>query len=1610
MAVQKEFDSNKTRYYCRGVNNTGITNLYYNHSPIDSGVNANVISSTNTFNFSINVSSILFDYLTITDMVLEFITGSYPTDPVLTLCSETSLTSSQNEELVKFNKNGNVYSVNLAPYCNFGITNYFSIHSNTNITLFNQYNTDDYKPILKIFGIWQNSTNTTTVGNDCFKVYVPSGLLLHQQNLVSVDDYTPLELNLFYDMKYYNTNNIHGYSNGFPYGFRTSFHQYVYQDDEYYVYLDSNCLRHIFGATRDNDIYYDIYGTGLVLYILNNGYKIEDGYNNEMLFNSYGELVTVSNSGHTINITLNNHKITKISNDTGKEININYSTSYINFVFNNVVKAKINKSSNVLNTLEQGSNISHYYYNGNKLTSFTSPNDLYYQIVSDNTRRVSQLIVKDTNVSTNISKYDFSYKHKNTIVKDIFNVSTIYEFDENGKFVTEFERISDKSKDVKTIRKAGLNSYQSDLKEDELHNTYKYNNNEIITLNGSSTTYNRILTSSNTLSLVPGKQYVLQYAYICENVSLINENNFPYITVDNNVDYLYQELNISHDTLFVNTIYIKANNNPITVTLHSTIKNGTIYVGSVRLYEVNLYSGAYIDKNTGLDSVIINGNTYYLLAGSITAKYNNTIETFNMTMNDLYQNQLNMKKGLNYFWYNDLKNIIVNVNSLALIINNTEYNITSLKIGVLVNDNKTNVISFSYRDYNMTNNLYKEYNIRKGSSTLVSTTTYNTYVNPINKYDEYGVSRDYFYNSNQCLTQDKISKNGTIITQDYTYDTTTNKTLEKEISHIGSNNCETIYQYDSSGRVTKITNPLSQDINYTYDNNDNVLSIDSSVDNVLNKNEIEYNYELISKLKHNSFNYNFEYDTFNLVNKIKQNTNTLIEYTNDIQNRITIIKYATNYYIKQEYDKYGRILYVSDSTNGSSYTLRLTYVYSDNVNQSSVDTADTNNSGSKLRRILIGYNNRVFSYDNLNRVTGISNTSNYYSNTENTYDNCNRIYTINDYKNTLSLLQTIQYKSNVDNRINKISNAIQYQYNNTTKNYYYYKTYSYNGTLNRIDNDILNLSNYVLKSEYQYVSNCNLISSVTYKTGYQTNPTTNFGTISYSYDELGNITNISDTTTNFSNTINFEYDGLGRLTRENNLKLNKSIEYIYDSGGNITEKKIGNYTTGPLSPTTTINYGYNTTIKDRLISYNGVSISYDSMGNPVSFLGRTHTWTKGRLLNSVTTSDGTLYFSYDNEGRRALKYYSSTNNYHTYIYDNNGNIISESITNDSTTNTLNYVYMNGELIGFTYKGNAYRYQKNIMGDIIGILDSSSSLIAKYVYDAWGNVTVYDSTGSINTSNTFTGNVNPFRFRSYYYDRETGYYYLKTRYYVPEVCRFINLDQIEYLDPKEINGLNLYAYCLNNPVMGYDPEGTFGFIGSLVVSIIIGSVIGGATAYMKARESGESGVDLFASTVGGALFGAAIGATVVLGGAAGLAATGASVTGFGLSTGAAFGISVGITSTASMAKYSLECVDSKNKWNLGGFVLSGLEGGLQGAATFGLAFVGGRAGLFNKFGNFSTPDVFFTKYGGMNALRSVVWGSKLLIGESLSRTVFVSGLSMLARRMIDLMIPDVFGKD
>ncbi|MDE6849775.1 MAG: RHS repeat-associated core domain-containing protein, partial [Clostridia bacterium] len=290
--------------------------------------------------------------------------------------------------------------------------------------------------------------------------------------------------------------------------------------------------------------------------------------------------------------------------------------------------------------------------------------------------------------------------------------------------------------------------------------------------------------------------------------------------------------------------------------------------------------------------------------------------------------------------------------------------------------------------------------------------------------------------------------------------------------------------------------------------------------------------------------------------------------------------------------------------------------------------------------------------------------------------------------------------------------------------------------------------------------------------------------IKYKYDSCGNICQV---TQNGHIVVKYAYDSLNRLIREDNKPLNKTVLFSYDRCGNITERCEYAYTSKSgeeLAELKCTHYSYDYE-GDKLKEYNGETFAYNNLGCPTTYRGKSATWIYGKLLASYNG----VQFTYNGLGSRASK------GEITFTYDSDGRLIKQS-------NGLEFIYDVSGVAGVKHNGETYLYRKDAQGNIIAILDSTGKVVVKYAYGAWGNHTVKDNNGRVITSGI--GVLNPFRYRGYYYDTETELYYLQTRYYDPEVGRFISQDSIEYADPETINGINLYAYCGNNPVMNVDP--------------------------------------------------------------------------------------------------------------------------------------------------------------------------------------------------------------
>ena len=273
------------------------------------------------------------------------------------------------------------------------------------------------------------------------------------------------------------------------------------------------------------------------------------------------------------------------------------------------------------------------------------------------------------------------------------------------------------------------------------------------------------------------------------------------------------------------------------------------------------------------------------------------------------------------------------------------------------------------------------------------------------------------------------------------------------------------------------------------------------------------------------------------------------------------------------------------------------------------------------------------------------------------------------------------------------------------------------------------------------------------------------------YDSLGNITKYGYVT--------YVYDGLGRLVRENNPSIDRIIVWEYNTGNNPTKRTEYIYTTGSLgNALKTSVLAYNSNWKDQVTSIDGQSVTYDKAGNPNKYHAMTMSWTRGRLLSTCSLNGKNVEFIYDGDGRRVKKLCTSGDDIteHNYTYDGSRIVADDSfsfVNYNQVLYKLQYFYNQQGVVGFRLNNDYYFFRKNLFGDIIAIYNSYGARVARYAYDAYGVCKVMSSGGAVNTDKDFVGNINPFRYRGYYYDVETGFYYCGSRYFVPQLGMWLN---------------------------------------------------------------------------------------------------------------------------------------------------------------------------------------------------------------------------------------------
>jgi len=588
----------------------------------------------------------------------------------------------------------------------------------------------------------------------------------------------------------------------------------------------------------------------------------------------------------------------------------------------------------------------------------------------------------------------------------------------------------------------------------------------------------------------------------------------------------------------------------------------------------------------------------------------------------------------------------------------------------------------------------------------------------------------------------------------------------------------TTYDIDTeTGLTNSITDPKGVSVNYTYNNKEQLTKVEKDDKKV----EYEYNDKnLLSKIKHGTKEYNFTYDEFLNTKTIGIGNHLLITNNYEENNgNLSSSTYGNNDTISYTYDKFDRVKTIT-KMNGT-----YTYYY--------------DNLGNVAR---IAFNNKEiyrYQYDLLKRLTDYQYNSfriKYkYDETSNVKDK---------YFNSLETAQHLNYEYNKDNAVTKIvfDNSLD-----TEDNIPYQDELVYNyDELGRMTEKKLNDT---YKTNYHFITKGKRTSFILDKLK------DNFNEFEYKYDSLDNITDIYKN----GDLINhYEYDNSNQLIKDDDYESGITTIYSYDNVGNIISKKDYRLQTERLLHEDIYEYN-NTNWEDQLTKFNDENITYDEIGNPLTIGTKTLTWINGRQLESIVDGNNTITYEYNKDGIRTKK---TVNGKETkYLLENN-NIIFE----ESPKGMIYYKRdENNHLVGFRCNYQNYYYVKNAQEDIIGIMDSNYQVIANYKYDAYGNINlITDNKGLEITDLSHVAYINPFRYRSYYYDEETKLYYLNSRYYNPLFGRFINSDTV-IAGREKITLSNMFAYAENNPIMNIDTDGNFA-----IAIIFTGAAVIAGTAY------------------------------------------------------------------------------------------------------------------------------------------------------------------------------------
>ena len=935
-------------------------------------------------------------------------------------------------------------------------------------------------------------------------------------------------------------------------------------------------------------------------------------------------------------------------------------------------------------------------------------------------------------------------------------------------------------------------------------------------------------------------------------------------------------------------------------------------VGSIDIQGTELY---FLGKNIRRDMAGVANYTtieiHYLenvtFANEVDG--NIAITGFKATFDDIHRYLAAKKKGrTNEFYYNDGRNIITNAESILV---RSEY-VDANGNTVVEYDSLNNYPELIKGSYFMTDNRTERYIftntqnfliVRRplGSLTHEHVYVYNDKFDMTNSQESTEILgtivneplEAFVRNDKGLVTTHTIGED---ITRQYTYDTLSTKLLSDTDEFGAVTNYETDLVW---GVVTKATvGSISQtESDFTDDGAD---LEEAKFGGGITKNNIAYSDGNVSQMSTGEVSYLFGYTNNDLTSVSKKKTSAADTTAIDLKTFTYADNYksvtakthtgASSYYVTTAVvDDYGRELSVSGHREN-------TYALYPHFDENGVHTDLGDGKGSNLLKTSKDLtNNKIKEYSYVGgqvdrvvtKLNGTQVDEEYFE-----YDAAGRptksVFKPSSTQNfeTHITYETGVNKWNTDKRIKTFQNIVSgVSSDGTSKSATTTNTFDKKLRLTKKTNTLGGLA-YSKEISYNKTRVSNVYDSLKI-TG--NDNTTTIGSFGYTYDDLGRIVSELDASTTPVIYKSYKYDMAGRLVRENNSALNKTYTYEYDSVGNVTSKKTHAYTTAstPGTATATTAFSYDSTHSDRLTSFGGKAITYDQQGCPLTYDDKTYTWTRGKLTK-IAIGGGTLNpgikaitpivpvlsserweYTYNGNGQRTKKKYTYiapssggstiagilTDETVDYTYDHSGRLVQEKTTREFTSGsdstwTITYLYDCNNIVGMVLNGATYYFRRNIQGDVVGVYDNTGAKVVGFKYDAFGRCTV--------SGNTTLAQWCKIRYRGYYFDTETGFYWVQTRYYNPEWCRWISPDSIGYLAPETVHGLNLYTYCGNDPLNFIDPTGhiavaTIYALFVMGVAVLGGGIDGGLSALTAGQDFGKG----FGAGIIGGFFGGVI---------------------------------------------------------------------------------------------------------------------------------------------------------